>query len=416
MTISTNDNCNTIQIILKAGKILVESGAEIYRVEQTMGYLANALGMKDFDAYVISNGIMASAINTHGQQEAAILNVYEQHINLGKIEAVNTLSRQLIATSNPSAKTILKQLNAIDQMKDYNLYYYLLAYFMGAGAFSLALGSSLSDSCAAALTGLFLGLTLHSIAHFVHTGFLLTIIGSSVACLSVNLLHLIISNNHRSLILLGALMVLVPGAIFTSSVREFSQNNFSTGLTLLMSSLFICISISVGVVAVTELFSFAKPLQQNFSADTKTFFELIIRAIMAGIGTIAFAILFQVPKRYFLDLGSLGGLSWLLYLLIMQHNHIEALAVFIPGLLGSFLSRILATKRKCPMTIFLSISMMPLIPGLSLYRAIYFLLTGANQLAIVHLRSCFITALMIAIAINIVQQFPKHFFNNRFLS
>ncbi|MGC4388678.1 threonine/serine exporter family protein, partial [Streptococcus suis] len=76
------------------------------------------------------------------------------------------------------------------------------------------------------------------------------------------------------------------------------------------------------------------------------------------------AILFQVPKRYFLDLGILGSLSWLLYLVIMYYYHLEALAVFVPGLFGSFLSRVFAIKRKCPMTIFLSTSMMPLIPGL----------------------------------------------------
>ncbi|WP_277294423.1 threonine/serine exporter family protein [Streptococcus hyointestinalis] len=413
---STKDNCNTLQIVLKAGKILVESGAEVYRVEQTMSYIAKALGMKDFDAYVISNGIMASAVNAQGQQEAAILNVYEQNINLGKIEAVNTLSRQVILNPTPSAKAISKQLDTIDRMRDYNVWYYLLAYFAGAGAFSLALGSSLSDSFAAAITGLFLGLVLHRVGRFVHTGILLTIIGSSAACLSVNLLHLMGIGHYRGLILLGALMMLVPGAIFTSSVREFSQNNFSTGLALLMSSLLVCISISVGVVAVTELLPFANPLQQNFSANIETVFELIVRVIMAGVGTIAFAILFQVPKRYFLDLGILGSLSWLLYLVIMYYYHLEALAVFVPGLFGSFLSRVFAIKRKCPMTIFLSTSMMPLIPGLSLYRAIYFLLTGADQLAMVYLRSCFITAFMIALAISIVQQIPRHFFKTRFLS
>lgn len=196
---SAKDNCNTLQIVLKAGKIPVESGAEVYRVEQTMGYIAKALGMKDFDAYVISNGIMASAVNAQGQQEAAILNVYEQNINLGKIEAVNTLSRQVILNPTPSAKAISKQLDAIDRMRGYNIWYYLLAYFAGAGAFSLALGSSLSDSFAAAITGLFLGLVLHRVGRFVHTGFLLTIIGSSAACLSVNLLHLMGIGHYRGL-------------------------------------------------------------------------------------------------------------------------------------------------------------------------------------------------------------------------
>ena len=146
MSMSAKDNYNPLQIVLKAGKILVESGAEVYRVEQTMGYIAKALGMKDFDAYVISNGIMASAVNAQGQQEAAILNVYEQNINLGKIEAVNTLSRQVILNPTPSAKSISKQINTIDRMRDYNVWYYLLTNVAWENTFDNALGSSLRKS------------------------------------------------------------------------------------------------------------------------------------------------------------------------------------------------------------------------------------------------------------------------------
>ncbi|MFV8214078.1 threonine/serine exporter family protein, partial [Streptococcus pluranimalium] len=88
-------------------------------------------------------------------------------------------------------------------------------------------------------------------------------------------------------------------------------------------------------------------------------------------------------------------------------------AVFIPGLFATLVSKILAARRKTPMTIFLSTSMFPLIPGLSFYRGIYFLLTGSNDLAMTHLRTSFITAFAITIAISIIQQFPLSLFKKR---
>ncbi|MGZ7154010.1 threonine/serine exporter family protein, partial [Streptococcus pyogenes] len=78
-----------------------------------------------------------------------------------------------------------------------------------------------------------------------------------VATLSVNLMHLVGIGEYRGLIILGALMVLVPGAFFVNSIREFSQNNYATGLSLMVSALLTCISISVGVAATIEALPFA---------------------------------------------------------------------------------------------------------------------------------------------------------------
>lgn len=63
------------------------------------------------------------------------------------------------------------------------------------------------------------------------------------------------------------------------------------------------------------------------------------------------------------------------------------------------------------MTLFISTSMFPLIPGLSLYRAVYFMITGSEALAIDYFRACFVTAFTIAISISIVQQLPRKLFN-----
>ena len=42
-----------LEIILKAGKILLSSGAEISRTEDTMNYIARAMNFKDLEAYVL---------------------------------------------------------------------------------------------------------------------------------------------------------------------------------------------------------------------------------------------------------------------------------------------------------------------------------------------------------------------------
>ncbi|MBF1685378.1 MAG: threonine/serine exporter family protein, partial [Selenomonas sp.] len=50
---------NDLDVIIETGTILMEGGAEIYRVEETMRHMAAALQMTDFSAYVVNRGIIA---------------------------------------------------------------------------------------------------------------------------------------------------------------------------------------------------------------------------------------------------------------------------------------------------------------------------------------------------------------------
>ena len=86
-----------LETVVEAGRILMESGAEIYRIEETMTHMAAALQIERFSAYVINRGIFASGINHKGIQESKIISTPDYQVHLGRIEAVNALSRELDA-------------------------------------------------------------------------------------------------------------------------------------------------------------------------------------------------------------------------------------------------------------------------------------------------------------------------------
>ncbi|MDQ0222637.1 threonine/serine exporter family protein [Streptococcus moroccensis] len=393
-----------MDLVLLAGKILLESGAEIYRVEETMLRIANALGLEQFDSYVVNRAIIVSALNAKGLSESRTSTVPETNINLGRLEAVNTFSRKLSQNDNHDLTELYQDLKDIENSRFHNDWQVILGYFFGAGGFSLALGSTATDSLASAITGALLGWLFQVISPYIQTRFILNIFGATAVALIANILYFWGLGQHRSLIILGALMVMIPGAFFVNAIREFSQNNYFTGLSLTMSALLTCSSISAGVAVSIAVLPFAEQMTSSFVIDQLTWPQLIIQIIAAGIGTVAFSILYQTPKRHFVDLGILGGLTWGIYRLLWHYFQMEALAVFVPALIVAFLSRILARKRRAPATIFLATSMFPLIPGLSFYRAVYFFITGSDHLAIDHIQSSFITAFTIAIAIAIVQQ------------
>ena len=392
-----------LEIILKAGKILLSSGAEISRTEDTMNYIARAMNFKDLEAYVSNRGIFATAKKDDNTEITRIYNVPEVDINLSKIESVNALSRR-ITQKSITIEEVINELEKIDTMPDYLIFWRLVAYTIGASGFSYAIGSSITDSIIAGIIGLILGAYMCTIKRILNSDVLITILGSILIALLGNLfIHFNIGSN-LSVILLGAMIDIVPGVPFVNAIREYSQNNYNTGITLMMGALLTCISMAVGVAVVQSLLFNTQiiPLYTS-NLDSNSFTSMFMRSIMAGIGTTAFAILFRVRKQHILDTSILGFISWFLFLTLSELQFNVMLSIFISGFIIAIASRILAVKRKCPAIVFLMTSLFPLLPGLSFYRSIYYMLMGQETIAISFAKESFLIAFTIAISIAIVK-------------
>lgn len=392
-----------LEIILKAGKILLSSGAEISRTEDTMNYIARAMNFKDLEAYVSNRGIFATAKKDDNTEITRIYNVPEVDINLSKIESVNALSRR-ITQKSITIEEVINELEKIDTMPDYLIFWRLVAYTIGASGFSYAIGSSITDSIIAGIIGLILGTYMCTIKRILNSDVLITILGSILIALLGNLfIHFNIGSN-LSVILLGAMIDIVPGVPFVNAIREYSQNNYNTGITLMMGALLTCISMAVGVAVVQSLLFNTQiiPLYTS-NLDSNSFTSMFMRSIMAGIGTTAFAILFRVRKQHILDTSILGFISWFLFLTLSELQFNVMLSIFISGFIIAIASRILAVKRKCPAIVFLMTSLFPLLPGLSFYRSIYYMLMGQETIAISFAKESFLIAFTIAISIAIVK-------------
>ena len=401
-------NIDELETVLYAGNLLLSSGAEIYRAEETMHRIADAMHIKDLDAYVTNRGIFASG-NVPGKGiESRIMSVPDKELNIDKIEAVNELSREVC--SNRMDLLYLKtSLQNIANMGEQNVAEKILSYFLGAGCFSYAIGTSFRDSLCAAIIGSLVGFYMICSKYRIKSRVLITIIASVLTAVLSHFCVAIGLGSKLSFIIIGAMMDLVPGVAFVNSVREFSQNNFATGQTLLTSALLTCVSMASGVALVEQLVSGTIMTPSVIYDIPKiSYIVLIIRSLAAGLGTIAFALMFRVRKRHFVDCGVLGTITWFAYMICIRIWNNEAIAVFVSGFAAVLASRVLAVLRRCPATVFLMTSLIPLLPGISLYRTIYYLLMGSAQISMHFGKLCFLTAFTIAVSIAVVQQIPRN--------
>ena len=136
---------------------------------------------------------------------------------------------------------------------------------------------------------------------------------------------------------------------------------------------------------------------------------MIQEILAAMVGTIAFSLLFGVPRKYYAYCGLIGGAGWGVYSAagLLWAPAQSALAATIVVLL---LSRLAAVKERCPVTIFLISGIFPLVPGAGVYWTVYYMVTDQLYLAVQTGYTAVKVAVAIVLGIVFVFELPQGLF------
>ncbi|NLP34682.1 MAG: threonine/serine exporter [Clostridiales bacterium] len=139
-------------------------------------------------------------------------------------------------------------------------------------------------------------------------------------------------------------------------------------------------------------------------------FRILIQMIMAFLATLAFAVLFHVPKKEFFYCGITGAIGWFFYLLVRDYINSIILASFVASIVITVVSRFFAVNRKLPVTIFLISGILPLVPGAGIYYTAYYAFAHETTLAVAKGIEAFSIALAIAFGIMLIFFIPQKVF------
>ena len=365
---------------MQAGSILLKNGAEIFRVEETVARICTHYGVESEKAFVLSNGIFLTAGSGNEPFYAKVQHIPVSGARLDRVAAVNQLSREIEEKDLPPQE-IRRRLTEIEEMPEKPVLVKLLASAVGSGCFCCMFGGSLTDCAGAFLTGFLLYIYVLKL----FTPHLSKIIGNigggalvTVLCMLLCRVGLGESMNYM---IIGSIMPLIPGIPFTNGVRDIADGDYIAGSVRLLDAIlvFVCIAAGVGLV----ITGFPLLTEGAASAAAQTTLppaaaQTAVSTLAAAGGTVAFALLFGVPGRFYPCCGMIGGAGWLLYSLL-DGRFSAAAATFFAAVLVMLLSRFFAVREKCPVTVFLISGIIPLVPGAGIYWAAYYMVT--DQLA-----------------------------------
>ncbi|GAA0673653.1 threonine/serine exporter family protein [Clostridium cadaveris] len=238
-----------LRLAVYAGQIMLESGGEIFRTEETIIRICNAYEIKNAESLVLPTGIMVSVSSKYCNTQTYVKRVKTMSWDLEKVSRINTLSRNL-AVKAYSLDDFEAQLDEINSITGYNNKTKLFSAALAASCFSILFGSTFHDF----ICTFFIGILLRFVAVWcgrinLNQYFVNALSGMLGAIMAISSVHFGLGDNVDT-ITIGAIMLLVPGLLITNAIRDTMHGDLVAGLTRGAEAFLVAISIALGTAAI----------------------------------------------------------------------------------------------------------------------------------------------------------------------
>ena len=341
-----------VQGILNIGEAMLQCGAEIFRVEDSLYRMYKSYGFVKYDVYVIPSNIQVTVESPEGEILTQIRHIESTGADYDRLNYLNALSR------------------------------YVCAYMQDAVvAFIVCLMIVLAGRWLGKREG-------NPMIYNLILAFLSEVVIISAARIGLG--------DHPDRIMIGIIMLLVSALGVINGIRDVMQRNFISGALEVMNSMLGAFGIAFGI-------ALAMLLMENISAEG---FDVnkntVIQLISCTIGCIGYASWFKIRGKKILYSGVGAFLTWGIYLLVYawypnNFSAIVAASCFVAGY-AFIMSRI----DHAPSTVFLTASVFPLMPGARLYYLMDGVVSRNFSMAAEHARVLLETCLGIAFGFIIV--------------
>ncbi|NMM65563.1 threonine/serine exporter family protein [Clostridium sp. P21] len=241
-----------INVATYAGKIMLENGAEIYRVEETIVRICSAYGIYGVDTFVTITVIMASAEQKYQQTISVVKRIKKRTLNIEKISRVNDISRN-IRNKGYTLEFVEDKLKNIDSMKPYSNKVNVVFSGMVAAFFTLVYGGNIRDFSIAFIIGCLIRIISIEFSSLETNEFFINILcGALTAVTALSMVHFGIATNSDKIII-GSIMLLVPGLAITNAIRDTIAGDLISGISRGIEAFLIAVAIAAGTGVVLKL-------------------------------------------------------------------------------------------------------------------------------------------------------------------
>lgn len=220
-------------------------GAEVYRVEDCVNRICTTYNAKRIDVFTITSTIIATFEDNSGNKITQTRRIEHYHTNLARMHKLNHLSRE-ICTNKPDLDYIHNEFQKIVSEKPYNLFVQCAAYAVIGSSFTCFFGGHICDGILSGLIAVILRLTLYLIDKAHINRVLENIVLSFLMCFCAFFIQWLNPNILANKIIIGNIMLLIPGVGLTNSLRDMISGDTMAGMLRFCEACLIALAIASG--------------------------------------------------------------------------------------------------------------------------------------------------------------------------
>lgn len=354
------------------GYELAMAGAETFRVEESISRCLQAYGV-ECEVFAIPNYLVVSILDEQGHPITRMRRIGHHGNNLDAVEKFSGLSRAF-CNRKPEPKEGMKWFDIVrENLLTYPLWVQYLGYFLGSVGYGLFFGGNWMDAFCAGLCGLLVGFSGSQLDKMKANPFFKTIASAFFMALLAYALGAVGLAKNPDAVSIGALMILVPGLLFTNAMRDIIYGDTNSGVNRIVQVLLIAVALALGTAAAWNV---ATALWGAPVSAPAIAYSIPAQCLYAFLGCLGFTILFNIhfPGGILCMLG--GALSWAVYCIALELGGSELTAYFWSSLFASAYSETMARIRKYPAISYLVVSLFPMIPGAGVYYTMTYAVQG----------------------------------------
>lgn len=247
MQLNEQEKTTLLYLLLEMGEKLLESGAEINRVEDTLERIGLSYGAARMNVFVITSSIIITMETSDGKLMTHTRRInFDNTTDFATLEQLNELSRQCCEKTMPLKEFSKKMTSVADPQRRKKLY---VGSILAAGSFAVFFGGTWADGIVAAVVGVLICFLQEKIAGLFANNIMFDLVCAFltgiVICMTVRILPWL----NLDKIMIGDIMLLIPGIAMTNAVRDMLMGDTISGLMRLIESILWAGALAVGFMA-----------------------------------------------------------------------------------------------------------------------------------------------------------------------
>jgi uncharacterized membrane protein YjjP (DUF1212 family) len=237
-----------LHLMLDMGEMLMNSGAEVNRVEDTITRLGAAYGAARTDVFAITSSIVVTIAFPDGMELTRTRRILTSGgTDFSRLEKLNALSRQCCAAPMTAAE-LRRRLDAI-RASSAGGALYCLGAILAAGSFAVFFGGTFFDGITASVFAVIILILQRHLAQLCPNNVIFNLISSFIVGAGICAVARFIPQLNADKIMIGDIMLLIPGIAMTNSVRDVLVGDTIYGIMRLIESLLWAGALACGFMA-----------------------------------------------------------------------------------------------------------------------------------------------------------------------